>query len=178
MLETDRTTIYCIFLLQWFPYWAKAKVPAKYCCIEFDQTSLQVATVLSLMPLLLWICFIAGTDCIIACPSTSRALYVRGQGVCAKTVSRPHELNSRVSTHRTSRKVYFVLCNLRGTPNMYFIFYKNLMVPHFSQDEKAKISCLQLLHKDKALISSTWGIINMNIRIVHLKKQGKWEFED
>ena len=110
-------------IVQWFAYSAKAKVPAKYCGIEFDQTSLQVATVLSLMPLLLWICFIAGTDCIIACPSTSRALYVRGQGVCAKTVSRPHELNSRVSTHRTSRKVYFVLCNLRGTPNMYFIFY-------------------------------------------------------
>ena len=61
---------------------------------------------------------------------------------------------------------------------MYFIFYKNLMVLYFSQDEKAKISCLQLLHKDMALISSTWGIINMNIRIVHLKKQGKWEFED
>ena len=52
------------------------------------------------------------------------------------------------------------------------------MVLYFSQDEKAKISCLQLLHKDMALISSTWGIINMNIRIVHLKKQGKWEFED
>ena len=44
---------------------------------------------------------------------------------------------------------------------------------HFSQDEKAKTSRLQLLHKDKTLISSTWGQINMNIRIVHLKKQGK-----
>ena len=133
------------------------------------------------MPLLLWICFIAGTDCIIACPSTSRALYVRGQGVCAKTVSRPHELNSRVSTHRTSRKVDFVLCNLHGAPKMHIIFYKDLMVPHFSQDEKAKTSCLQLLHKDMTLISSVslaWGIINIKIRILHLKNQVKWELED
>ena len=64
---------------------------------------------------------------------------------------------------------------------MYLIFYKNLMVLYFSQDEKAKISCLQLLHKDMTLISSVslaWGIINMNIRIVHLKNQGKWELED
>ena len=172
VLETDRATIYCIFLLQWFAYWAKAKVPAKYCGIECDQTSLPVTSVLSLMPLLLWICFIAGTDCIIACPSTSRALYVRGQGVCAKTVSPPHELNSRVSTHRTSHKVYFVHCNLRGAHNIYLIFYKNLMVSwHFSQDEKAKTSRLRLLHKDKTLISSTWGQINMNLRIVHPKNK-------
>ena len=54
---------------------------------------------------------------------------------------------------------------------MYFVFYKKLMVFwHFSQDEKAKLSCLQLLHKDMAPISSTWGQIDMNI---HPKNKAK-----
>ena len=107
VLETDRTTIYCIFLLQWFAYWAKVKVPAEYCGIEFDQTSLQVATVPSLMPLLLWICFIAGTDCIIACPSTSRALYVRGQG-CAQKPWAVH-MNSTQGFQHTERLARLIL---------------------------------------------------------------------
>ena len=121
VLETDRTTIYCIFLLQWFPYWAKAKVPAKYCGIEFDQTSLQVATVLSLMPLLLWICFIAGTDCIIACPLPLEPYMWEGKG-CAQKPWAVH-MNSTQGFQHTERLARFILYFVTSVAHTKCILY-------------------------------------------------------